>query len=299
VAKNKNTLQQKRKQQPRDPSQGRPLTIEALAEYDVIEDITPPEGPFDPQGRWEHTYQIWSVGVPRNQYGGFLMIKRRPSAKGKSLVLSIQKTVLQSSLTIHRTRATIQCSNDILATPRFWMMDSVLLDRQGKPIELAKVSDVTQVKDGMLINKTGLRTEEFPIGNNYTSDFSLIDAVQRLGLAGASPMPFTLLEGLERIKPNHRLMSGDKTAEVKIGGRQIKLHCYRQIGEGILPQEYWLDDRQRLIVMLGTIMAYIWDPKASERLQTEIDKELKREEQRNKWIEKKMRERSALTRQAE
>jgi hypothetical protein len=39
----------------------------------------------------------------------------------------------------------------------------------------------------------------------------------------------------------------------------VRLRGFRQIGRGILPTHYWLDDEHRLIAASGGLRAFIWD----------------------------------------
>jgi hypothetical protein len=86
--------------------------------------------------------------------------------------------------------------------------------------------------------------------------------VQHLRGKDTAPLRFALLEDLDLLKPNHRL-SFAETATVKAaGGSELKLTGYEQIGEGVLPFHYWLDEQRRLLFVLSGPRAYIYDPEA-------------------------------------
>ena len=76
-----------------------------------------------------------------------------------------------------------------------------------------------------------------------------------------------MLEDLDLFKPEQSLRPvGAVTLE--LGGRQVRLHGFRQIGRGILPTHYWLDDEHRLIAAAGALRAFIWDTGAAARGRT-------------------------------
>lgn len=97
--------------------------------------------------------------------------------------------------------------------------------------------------------------------NAFTGSWSLFDAVQRLPFE-VDPIEFDMLDDLELMKPRQRLVAGP-SIEVVLNGRKLRLHSFEQIGEGILPYSYWLDDQHRLLIAVGGVRAFIWDPTAS------------------------------------
>jgi hypothetical protein len=74
-----------------------------------------------------------------------------------------------------------------------------------------------------------------------------------------------MLEGLSLVKKQQRLIyRGEYT--MKMGSKKLSLHRFDQIGEGILPYEYWLDDKHRLLVVTSMNKAYILDEKAEKTI---------------------------------
>ena len=70
-----------------------------------------------------------------------------------------------------------------------------------------------------------------------------------------------MLEDLELLKPGQRLYYAGSD-EFPVGGKQMKLHSFEQLGWGIIPYTYWLDESHRLIVAIGSLRAYVLDSKA-------------------------------------
>ena len=93
-------------------------------------------------------------------------------------------------------------------------------------------------------------------------------------------MSFDLLEGLRLSKPRHRLFYRG-VYPIKMDGRDIPLHCFVQLGRGILPYEYWLDDRNRLLAAVSMNKAYILDEKAEQIIGREA-KEARKSYQRKR-----------------
>jgi hypothetical protein len=66
-----------------------------------------------------------------------------------------------------------------------------------------------------------------------------------------------MLEDLRLVRGEQRL-SFDGEAEFELGGKKMRLYGYHQIGEGILPIHYWLDEEGRLLFALGGVRVYLW-----------------------------------------
>ena len=71
-------------------------------------------------------------------------------------------------------------------------------------------------------------------------------------------IPFDMLEGLTVMKENQRLYYRG-LRPTKMGSKQMSLHHFFQTGSAILPTEYWLDERHRLLAVISMNKAYILD----------------------------------------
>jgi hypothetical protein len=239
-----------------DITRTQPLTLAALREYGELDGFQTP-GRFAPDGQWKHTYRIWLVN--RRDYG-FLSIERSPSSDGRSITLDVEVSVQQAAGTVHRTRSQIQCADDALSTPRSWKIESEILSSALQPTEVTRVREKAQVKGRKLSITTAERSLDREIPAVFTSNWSLFDAVQRLPGNGASTLEFALLEDLDLLKQRQRLSYWQST-ELDIGGDSLQLTGYQQIGAGILPYQYWVDDQHRLLFAISGIRAYIFDPR--------------------------------------
>jgi len=237
-----------------DPTRGEPLSLEALKEYGAFQGFQAP-GSFDPEGAWTHTYRIWLVGGGRDRDRGSLRIERSALANG-AVTLDVALTVKQAAGNTQDTRAKVECRADPLCAPTSWQMSSVILDAQGQPIEATKVEQSATVGSEGVEVTTGGVTSVRKIPRPFTSNWSLFDAVQRLPGEAAKPLQFALLEDLELVKRGQRLSFREST-EFDFGGGTQTLRGYHQIGEGILPYHYWVDEPSRLLIVISGIRAYI------------------------------------------
>jgi len=229
---------------------GSPITPSMLVELDAVTRFLPTPANFSPAGNWMHSYRIWTCHGYResgNQNVGFLRIERFGSSD-KTFGLNIHQEVVQRDAIVHIIDGKIKCRNNQLASPVQWSLQSRFTGPDGKDISELLSSD------------NGKAAEE---AETTTSDFCLFEAVQRLAYDKGSSVSFDLLEGMALSKPRHRL-SYRGLSPMKTDGRAIPLHCFVQLGSGILPYEYWLDDRHRLLAAVSMNKAYILDEKAEQ-----------------------------------
>ncbi len=81
-----------------------------------------------------------------------------------------------------------------------------------------------------------------------TADGCVLAAVQEFDPEKEIP-PFALLEGLTLLKPDQRIAAVD-TKRVKWDTATPRLLRFVQIGRGVLPYEYWLDEHGRLVMVV-------------------------------------------------
>ena len=94
---------------------------------DGFEGFRPPSGSFDPSGSWEHTYTVFVLQPERkakaenpNKFGK-LTVRRKPAGAGK-FQLEVEESLMTRARSEMKTRATITCAVDRLATPRAWQL---------------------------------------------------------------------------------------------------------------------------------------------------------------------------------
>ena len=237
------------------------MTPGALKEYQAIEGL-PPKGSFDPAGAWRQTWRIWLLRRnPKDvNYRGFIRLRREPSADGRAFVLTVnQTTVHVSHACIHETKARIRCANDELASPRSWNIETRLFSpRDNREFSNAAVKKSSSVKDGKIQTERagGVFVQNAPAA--ITSSWSILEALQRLPGPDMTPLDFAFLDELDKLKPGHRLSHREETT-IPFGEEVIQVHCYQQIGQGLLPWLYYVGSDHRLLLAISGLRAYILD----------------------------------------
>jgi hypothetical protein len=223
---------------------GENLTPTLLRELGGLEEFPPTPTDFKPDGNWVNTYRIWTCHGYResgNQDVGALRLKRTPDSDSM-FTLSVRQEVVQTDGMANVIEGTIKCRLDLLASPIEWALSSRF-----------------EGPEGEIIPELGYRNHGTATGPATATacDWCLFEAMQRLAFE-KSPLKFDLLEGMSLSKPGHRL-SYRGIYPMKTGIRSIPLNCFAQLGRGILPTEYWLDDHHRLLAVISMNKAYILD----------------------------------------
>jgi len=248
----------------------KPLTLAALEEFGALARFAPPDGDFDPQGKWTHKYRLWLVSsgglAPKpadKHYRGFLQIRRGLSADGNQITLHVRQSILQQTPGVHDTAAVIECAADALASPRSWKLKHTVRDGRMKPVPKVRVDQKGEIRNGSVQVDYGNRTTNRRVPPLLTSDWSLLDAVQRLRRRESPPLEFAMLAQLDLLKRSQRIAYCG-VDEYRLGGHSLRLHCYQHVGNGILPYKYYVDQQGRLLVAVGGLTAYIFDPTVPE-----------------------------------
>jgi len=227
-----------------------------------LDSFSPPTGDFDLNGSWEQTYAI--CFVDSNLSPGFLDIERTATSRGASITLGVESVIAQKAGGTQQIKAKLQCASDALSTPQSWQFESSFLGPDEKPVSNLRIEKTATVKAGVIETRFGTRTHTRKIALPFTSNWSLFDAVQRLPGKEMAPLQFTLLEDLDLVKENQRL-SFLETTELKLADKLLRLFHYEQIGEGILPYHYYVDEQHRLLFAICGARAYLYDPTARQR----------------------------------
>ena len=224
------------------------------------------ESDFRPDGLWQHSYYV--VNMDESDFKskkpspqGVLRITRGKTAWGKFDLNIDMLTSKHQWKAFHHTTIEAKCKADTLATPVSWKLESVILDPYLNPFEKTRVRN-----SGSLARRTVTITAEkkrtTSVPENVAANYGLFDAVQRLAYDDFACLCFCMLEDMELVKPGQMLY---KLAPVEVEGAEstIKLHGFLQLGTGILPYHYWLDDSGRLALASGNLRAFVFTPNAN------------------------------------
>lgn len=234
---------------------GSPLTPDMLKELGAVRGFPPLPGDFAPDTDWEHTYRIWTCHGYResgNENVGYLRI-RRTADSGDHFALNVYRKVVQMDALVNIVEAKVKCRKNPLASPAAWELKSRFVDVNNNELPQLRSS------------KKGL----FTTVGDVTGDWCLFEAVQRLAFDRQTTLGFGLLEGLNVWKSDqHLFYRGAYPTEILGADR---LHCFVQLGGGILPTEYWLDDRHRLLAIISMNKAYIFDAESENMIEQQIE----------------------------
>lgn len=260
---------------------GEPLTPELLARMGVLTSFPPPLAGFQPEGGWVHNFRIVTCDgyLDRaNRTAGFLQLERIAGGQ-KTFTLRFVQKVLHDAGTQHVAQGDLHCEKDACASLLGWRLTSSFLDLDGNPLAGLGAKESGSVLAGVLTAMLGPQVLKQELVRPLAADWSLFEAVQRLPFEPVPARPFDVLEGLRLLREEHRLVYRGR---YPWRGKPSPLHWFHQIGFGLLPYEYWLDERHRLVVAATGGRAYIFDDEAEASY-----------EQRRKELQERVRKSAA------
>jgi hypothetical protein len=230
----------------------------------VVQGGAPPAARFDPSGAWTHQYRIFTLifgrkgPMPNQPDGGVLTLRRTPQAAGGSILdVKLEKTSRYDG--DHLLTTSIASAGDALATPLRWDSRFVAAP-PSRPLAMSReIRETATLQNRTLDIEAGAARKRVELTGNFTTQWSLFDAVQRLPRQQGDALRFTLLDTGGVSKPN-QVLAFYRTADLT--GRwnsapPIRVHGFIQIGTGIAPQVYWVDDRGELLFMISGLDVYI------------------------------------------
>ena len=245
---------------------GRPITPTVLGELKALGDWPDLDREFSPEGAWTHSYRIWTCHgyvSSGNETVGALRLERKGAGAG-GFTLRTRQRVVHSGGIKHSIRAEIRGRGDTIGSITGWTLASKYEGGKGPDRADLGMSRKGACRDGQVTLFVGGKTRTIQTQRPVASDWSLFEAVQRMAVEGVSPT-FDVLEHLTIHRPYHRIRYGG-VDQINWSGKSVKLHHYYQLGQGMLPYEYWRDATRRLVVVTTGARAYILDPKAHEKL---------------------------------
>ncbi len=212
---------------------------------------------FDSSNDWKHLYRFHgSKGYTNGKTPvGSIRIERQ--REGDSLRFLIAQRFEHDAGRNHDVKATVHCAADPVATPEKWQLESRFTDQAGKPVAGTGSVVAGVFKNGKITISTNGYKQTYS-SDSLASDWTLIDAVQRLPFEEGKPHRFDMLEELTLFRPQHAIYY--RGAELfETGNRCLTLHRFDQVGTGTLPYNYWLDENHRLILFVTLSQAYWLD----------------------------------------
>ena len=225
----------------------------------------PAEQAFKPDGPWEHSWYVLNIdesdfSFKRPSPQGVLRITRGKTAWGKFDLNIDMLTSKHQWKAFHHTTIQAQCKADLLASPVSWQLESVILDPYMRPFEETRVHQSGSLARGALTIKAANKRKVW-VPRNVAANYGMFDVVQRLAYDNFAPFCFCMLEDMDLVKVGQVLYKLDPL-NVETSRGKMGLCGFLQIGTGILPYHYWLDESGRLILASGGLRAFVFNPNA-------------------------------------
>lgn len=252
---------------------GSPLTPELLKELGAIDEFPQTQKHFDPHENFTNTYRIWTCHGFRetgNQSVGFVRIERLAGKSSASFTLKVHQEVAEVDGIVNVVDAEIQCQYDQLASPVRWRLSSRFIGSDGHSQDELSIQEKARIEGNAMILQTGSHTSKQKVSSRMTCDWSIFEAVQRLKFDKESSLSFDMLEGLSLLKQDQKL-SYHGAYPINLSRKNGDLHRFDQLGDGILPYEYWLDNNHRLVAAVSMNKAYILDEKAEKMISQRVE----------------------------
>lgn len=239
------------------------LSPRILAEMEAFTGFPAVPPGYDIAGDWSQTYRVWGNSGRfhfQNKDMGYLKIDR--ASNGEHINLLVEHVLVNADGIENIMKARIVCRNDELASPIRWQLETHFTDasRCLRP-ELSLTLEGT-VEDGQVFEVCRGRRRRMDLPLPFTTDWCLIDVVQRWQ---GHRLGFTLLEGLTKVKRGHWIDRMAPEMAEKLMAEGMRPSCVYQIGHGILPRQYWLDDANRAVLILSNSVMYVLDDDAQQK----------------------------------
>ena len=137
-------------------------------------------------------------------------------------------------------RATIQCHDDQLNSISDY--DLTWSCRKTNPLITYQRSRSGHMDNGRVDG----RTRSYQTSGRLTALWTMFDAVRRLPARVEQPERFAMLTDLVSLRRKQELVF-DGAGEVNCAAGAVPVRFYRQLGEGITPIHYAIDERQRTL----------------------------------------------------
>lgn len=246
-----------------------------------------PDGAFDPNGDWQLDYGVYTFSAqsqkptPGGLVGRMALTRKAVAENEAELTLDYEKA---GPGTVQKVAGKIRCKTDALSTPIRWEYSAQVVDSQGKPYENSIISKRAEAANGRIEIADSHSTRRISLNSPFTVNWAVWDAVMRMPREPAGPISFTMLDHFDQLKRGQTLAFrksavltlGQRRVKEQVwqelekgrirqtrwattGGREVTLHAFQQLGEGIVPWVYWTDDQGRLLFAVSGLEVYVLD----------------------------------------
>ena len=231
-----------------------PMPLNLLEKF--LENYSPPSGKFNPDKEFSLSYKMLSMaGGGIGGHAGDLSLHKKPLSKNEALM---EFDFTKFGLGCRQiAKAKIRFKTNALNSPIKWKYESKMVDMQDITFKNSEVQ-----KNGILKNNSGEivcknKKRKIKSKNTFALSWLLFDAVQNLPRKKFDPIKFTLIDHFDQIKPDNQI-SFHGSISINIPKKEnLKLHVFDQLGDGIVPIVYYVDDSGMLLFVVSGIEAYV------------------------------------------
>ena len=237
------------------------MTPELMTRIGGLTEFPPTPENYRPAGDWVNTYRIHTCHgyfEDGNKDQGVLRIERVAGPSDDAFTLKFRHRIVNDEGRTNVVEAEARCRNNLLASLIEWRLTSEFVDLDGNPMAGLGSEEEGRVTGTSVAIKLGTQTLEHSTPRPVTADWCLFEAVQRMAFEQGTSPAFDFVEGLRLIREEHRL-SYRGLYTMKRKGLPASMHWFHQIGYGVLPYEYWLDEKRRLLAVATHARAYVLD----------------------------------------
>ncbi len=238
---------------------GEPLTPAVLARLGVLEKLPETPADFSPAGAWVNKYLVFTCHgyvETGNEGIGVLRLERSPDANRSGFTINVRQRIVNDAGHVHEIEVLARCRADRLATPVEWRLLSRFEDAAGHEVAELRAEERGSYQSGKVVVKKGVSKRTWEGRLAVTSDWLLMEAVQRLEAEAAETEPFDMLQGLSVMRSGQRLLPAGQGEPAESAGYRFRRIV--QVGRGVLPYDYWLlAESSRLAIVTTGPRAYV------------------------------------------
>lgn len=210
---------------------------------------------------WVTTNHGWNEGVD----AGIFRLAAETGETGEQIVRVDYRVALWGGLE-HRITARMNCIDTEANRLSTWSIEFTTTDRAGSARDDLTGKRSAKLQDGQQWVET-INGKDYPRRWPIAlhSEWALMEAAQRItDVAQLSTESFTILDQLTVVKPNQYWEPlPEAFRQESVHG--ISLHGFYYHGIGVLSREHWLDDDNRLAMMIDYNRVFIRDSQAVKR----------------------------------
>ena len=234
-----------------------PAAVKPISGY--MQKFSPSGGNVTKHRDCKLTYDIvhWSApdlqaGVTENDVPGTVEIRWR-SHNGEVRYEILQKVNFAG---LHNLlEAQIVCASDTLNALRSWNVRTYSTYPSGDKVPFSEMIETGESKNGRITVEEGGYDYSFTAKHPVVSQWTVLNFLM-YHAANSTSATFDLLQDLSLFKANQTIFF-DETMEVTVkDGHKVNLDSYAQIGEGVLPIHYLLDEQRRPQLVTNSIVSW-------------------------------------------